>query len=147
MNDKWNKRFIELAQHISTWSKDPSRQIGAVIVNPQTRNILSFGYNGFPKGAIDDDRYQNREIKYRLVVHAEMNAIYNATLNGVSLMNSTLFVYGLPVCSDCAKGIIQVGIKKVVMPKQDIPDHWIESWNKTKSLFNEVGIKYEFVKV
>jgi dCMP deaminase len=147
MNYKWNKRFLELAKHISTWSKDPSTQVGAVIVNPESKNILSFGYNGFPKGIHDDDRYNNREIKYQLIVHAEMNAIYNATLNGVSLMGSTLFVSGLPVCSDCAKGIVQVGIKKVIMPNQIIPDHWNESWIKTQSLFNEIGIDHEFIEI
>ena len=147
MNDKWNKRFLELAQHISSWSKDPSTQVGAVIVNPESRNILSIGYNGFPKGIHDDDRYHNRELKYQLVVHAEMNAIYNATLNGISLMGATLFVHGLPVCSDCAKGIAQVGIKEVIMPMQIIPENWKISWLKTQSLFNEVGIRYEFVEL
>lgn len=147
MNDKWNKRFLELAQHISSWSKDPSTQVGAVIVNPESRNILSIGYNGFPKGIHDDDRYYNRELKYQLVVHAEMNAIYNATLNGISLMGATLFVHGLPVCSDCAKGIAQVGIKEVIMPMQMIPENWKISWLKTQSLFNEVGIRYEFVEL
>ena len=72
-----------------------------------------------------DDRYNVREEKYKYVVHGEMNCIYNACNSGVSLNGATLYVTGLPVCSECAKGIIQVGIKKVVMeyPK-DIPLVW-----------------------
>ena len=144
LSNKWDTRFLNLAEHISTWSKDPSKKIGAVAVGDQ-RQILAQGYNGFPRGISDaDERYDNREEKYKLVVHAEMNVIYNASYNGVSLNGSTLYVHGLPVCSDCAKGVIQVGIKRVVMPSQDIPEHWEQSWQKTKEMFNEAGIKWEF---
>jgi dCMP deaminase len=80
------------------------------------------------------------------VVHAEMNAIYNASYSGVSLDGSILFVHGLPVCSECAKGIIQVGIKNIVMPWQEIPATWQESWNLTQQMFTEAGITWEFVK-
>lgn len=144
LSNKWDTRFLNLAEHISTWSKDPSKKIGAVAVGDQ-RQILAQGYNGFPRGINDaDERYDNREEKYKLVVHAEMNVIYNASYNGVSLNGSTLYVHGLPVCSDCAKGVIQVGIKRIVMPSQDIPEHWEQSWQKTKEMFNEAGIKWEF---
>jgi len=82
---KWDRRYIELAQQISTWSKDPSRKIGAVAVGSKGQ-ILSQGYNGFPRGILDlQERYENREVKYKHVVHAEMNVIYNATFSGVSL--------------------------------------------------------------
>ena len=74
-----------------------------------------------------------------------MNTIYNATHNGVSLDGATMYVTGLPTCSDCAKGIIQVGVKRVVMEKVDIPDHWQDSWNLTKSLFNEAGVEHVFI--
>jgi len=144
---KWDKRFINVAREISTWSKDPSTQVGAVIVNDD-RRILATGYNGFPRGIDDNDsRYQNREQKYKLVVHAEMNAIYNATYNGISLNESTLYVWGLPVCSECAKGVIQVGIKKIVMPNLNFPEHWIESFQKTKEMFSEAGVHWYFLNV
>ena len=138
---KWDKRYLELAEAVATWSKDPSRKIGAVAVSPRG-NVLAQGYNGFPRG-IDDDasRYEDRETKYKYVVHAEMNVIYNATYNGVCLDGSTLYVTGLPVCSDCAKGIIQVGIKRVVMSATDVPDRWIESYEQTKSILNEAGVE------
>jgi dCMP deaminase len=142
--DKWNHRYLDLAAQVASWSKDPSSKIGAVAVGGKGQ-ILSQGYNGFPRGVNDsDERYNDRPTKYKLVVHAEMNVIYNATYNGVSLDGSTIFVVGLPCCSDCAKGIVQVGIKKIVMPSQDIPDSWKDSWALSKSIFEEAGVDYEF---
>jgi dCMP deaminase len=140
--NKWDQRFIRVAREVSSWSKDPSKQIGAVIV--KDKRILATGYNGFPKG-IDDsaDKYNNRELKYELVVHAEMNAIFNASFHGVSLKDTTIYVWGLPVCNECAKGIIQVGINRIVMAADDVPQRWIESYDKSKRLFIESGCKFE----
>ena len=142
---KWDERYMSLAKEVSTWSKDPSSKIGAVAIGDKGQ-VLSQGYNGFPRGIEDAKiRYDNRETKYKYVVHAEMNVIYNATYNGVSLNGATLYVYGLPVCSDCAKGIIQVGIKKVVVPRMDIPQVWKESWQRTTQMFNEADIKWSMI--
>jgi len=142
--ESWDSRFLNLAEQISSWSKDPSRKIGAVAIGSEGQ-VLAQGYNGFPRGITDlEDRYNDRQEKYKLVVHAEMNVIYNATFNGVSLKDSTLYVHGLPVCSDCAKGIIQVGVKRVVMREQEIPDIWKDSWQKTREMFDEAGVKWEF---
>lgn len=142
---KWDERYMSLAKEVSTWSKDPSSKIGAVAIGDKGQ-VLSQGYNGFPRGIEDTKtRYDNRETKYKYVVHAEMNVIYNATYNGVSLNGATLYVYGLPVCSDCAKGIIQVGIKKVVVPRMDIPQVWKESWQRTTQMFNEAGVKWSMI--
>jgi dCMP deaminase len=137
----WGNRYISLAKEISTWSKDPSRKIGAVAVGEKGQ-ILAQGYNGFPRGILDSaDRYNDRPTKYKLVVHAEMNVIYNATFNGVSLNGARLFVYGLPVCSECAKGIIQVGIKAVTIYSEDaVPAVWTESFELTNSMFKEAGV-------
>lgn len=138
---EWGNRYISLAKEISTWSKDPSKKIGAVAVGEKGQ-ILAQGYNGFPRGIADTvERYNDRPTKYKLVVHAEMNVIYNATYNGVSLNNSRLFVYGLPVCSDCAKGIIQVGVQSVTVYTDGVvPDTWIESYELTNSMFKEAGV-------
>ena len=139
--NKWTRRYLDIAKEVSTWSKDPSKQIGAVAVGDKGQ-ILSQGYNGFPRGVKDTDtRYNVREEKYKYVVHGEMNCIYNACNSGVSLNGATLYVTGLPVCSECAKGIIQVGIKKVVMeyPK-DIPPIWEKSVQLTKQMFLEAGV-------
>ena len=147
VSNNWDVRYLELAEQVSSWSKDPSRQIGAVAVGTKGQ-VLAQGYNGFPRGIKDSSlRYNDREIKYKFVVHAEQNVIYNATYNGVSLDGATLYVWGLPVCSDCAKGVIQTGIKRVVMPLQEIPDHWVDSWALTQLLLNEANIKWEFIDV
>jgi dCMP deaminase len=145
--NKWDSRFIELAKFYSTFSKDPSRKIGAVAVDPIKRTVLSCGFNGFPRGIADtDDRLNDRETKYKYAVHAEMNAIFNACLNGVSLDGATLYVYGLPICSECAKGIIQVGIKHVAfLVEEAIPPIWLESWEKTREMFEEAGVTFDFV--
>jgi dCMP deaminase len=143
---KWDQRYLGLAEEVAQWSKDPSSKVGAVAVGTKGQ-VLAQGYNGFPRG-IDDSltRYHDRDRKYELVVHAEMNVIYNATYNGVSLDGATLYVTGLPVCSECAKGIIQVGIRRVVMKDVDTSRKWEDSWRKTQEMFNEASIQFEFVK-
>lgn len=148
ISPSWNRKYLLLAQHISSWSKDPSTQVGAVAVG-DVGQILATGYNGFPRNIEDSEkRLTIRELKYKLVVHAEMNCIYNATHNGVSLKDSTLYVWGLPVCSECAKGVIQVGIKHIVMPQyKDLPEKWLESSFQSKLLFDEAGLTYEFLAV
>ncbi|MDC0888307.1 dCMP deaminase family protein [Candidatus Thioglobus sp.] len=139
--NKWDQRYLALAKEVSTWSKDPSTQVGAVTVGSK-KEVLSQGFNGFPRGIKDnDERYNDRETKYKLVVHAEMNAIYNATYSGTSLDGATLYVYGLPICSECAKGIIQVGIKKVVVEKSKELDNWNESVQLSKKMFDEAGVE------
>ncbi len=146
-SNDWHNKYCRLAKEISTWSKDPSTQIGAVVVG-EDGQILSQGFNGFPRGINDsEERLNNRERKYELVVHGEMNAIYNATLNGVSLKNSTMYVYGLPTCNECAKGIIQVGIKKVVVTRPYLKHNknylaWEESIKNAKAMFKEAGVMY-----
>jgi dCMP deaminase len=136
---------MELAKSVAGWSKDPSSQIGAVAVNEKGQ-ILTTGYNGFPRGINDDDRLNDRPTKYKYIVHAEQNAIYNATYNGVSLYGATMYVAGLPCCSDCAKGIIQVGIKRVVMDGDPQNDRWKESVDLTLSMFDEAGIEWDFIE-
>lgn len=145
MSSKWDIRFLQMAKLYASWSKDPSSQIGCVIVEPNTRRILSGGYNGFPRGICDNmSRLNDKPTKYKYVVHAEQNAIYNATYSGVQLAGSTLYCSGLPTCSECAKGVIQVGISRVVCVWPDsIPERWLESWDSTKLMFEEVDIEWE----
>lgn len=140
----WGDRYIHLAKEISTWSKDPSTQVGAVVIG-QNGEVLSQGYNGFPRSIKDTpQRLKDREKKYNLVVHAEMNAIYNASLNGVSLKGSTLYVYGLPICNECAKGVIQVGIDRVIATRPaDYNKEWDESIKDAKALFKEAEVEYK----
>ena len=139
----WGDRYTCLAKEISTWSKDPSTKVGAVVIG-NNGEVLTQGYNGFPRSIKDTpQRLKDREKKYNLVVHAEMNAIYNASLNGVSLKGSTLYVYGLPICNECAKGVIQVGIDKVIATRPaDYNKEWDESIKDAKALFKEAEVEY-----
>jgi dCMP deaminase len=141
--NKWHDRYMEMARKVSEWSKDPNTKVGAVAVGSKGQ-ILSQGFNGFPRGILDsEDRLQDRETKYKYVVHAEMNVIYNATYSGVSLDKASLYVYGLPVCSECCKGIIQVGISTVYVSKEclELRPHWQESWMRSVDMFSEAGIE------
>jgi len=141
--NKWDKRFLRIAYEVAHWSKDPSHKVGAVAV--KEKRIIATGYNGFPTGVEDIDyRWRTKEIKNQYIVHAEMNCIYNATNHGVNLTGSTLYVYGLPVCNECAKGIASAGIKKVVGAanlEDGIPSRWFESYKKTVAMLDEVGVQ------
>jgi dCMP deaminase len=143
LSTKWTINYLGLAKHIAEWSKDPSTKCGAIAIGKHMQ-ILSVGFNGFPRKIEDTaERLNDRPTKYSLMVHAEMNCIYNATLNGISLDDATMFVYGLPVCSECAKGIIQSGIKKIVASYPPIiSDKWREMGQLTSQMFEECGIEY-----
>lgn len=144
---KWDKKYLELSRTIGSWSKDPSTCVGAVAIGDKGQ-VLAQGYNGFPRGIEDSlTRLNSRELKYKYVVHAEMNCIYNAGYNGTSLDGSTMYVTGLPVCSECAKGLIQVGVKRVVMPYvENMDERWKSSWEMTKLMFDEAGVSYTFIE-
>ena len=133
---KWDERFLTLASDVAGWSKDPSTQVGAVIVDTECR-VLSLGYNGFPRG-IDDsvERLGNRETKYSLIVHAEANAILNAPASSV-LEGATIYVTHAP-CAECAKTIIQAGIERVVYSERLV--NWGDSQGLALELFDEVGM-------
>ena len=132
----WHQRFLALAQHVSGWSKDPSTQVGAVIVDDQ-RRIISTGYNGFPRGVADlPERYHQRDIKYEMIVHGEINAILFANQ---SLRNTTLYTWPFMPCSRCAAIVIQTGISCVVAPWCDNP-RWTASFELTQRMFLEAGV-------
>ena len=138
----WKKKYLALAKHVASWSKDPRTKVGAVAVG-EVGQILATGYNGFPRNIRDtEERLFDRELKYKYVVHAEQNCIYNATHNGISLQGATLFVSGLHVCRECAKGIIQVGITRVVVDKDEIiREDWIQSLLEEKEILEEAGVE------
>ena len=141
--NNWDKRYLDMADIVASWSKDPSTKIGAIAVGKKGQ-LLAQGYNGFPRGVEDcPNKYKDRILKYDYIVHAEENAIYNACTNGVSLEGASMYVTGLPTCHRCAKAIIQVGIKRVFI-RAKVPERWIDSWALTQSLFREAGVYYEF---
>jgi dCMP deaminase len=138
---KWDRRFLDMAELVASWSKDPRTRVGCVAV--KDRRVVSTGYNGFPSGVRDtEDRLTDPETKYKLVVHAEVNALYSAAKNGVSLEGATLYVHGLPCCHDCAKAIVQSGIASVHMEYGTMLDKWRESFEWSKLIFAEGGVQF-----
>ena len=137
-SQKWDYRFLQLANHVSAWSKDPSTKVGTVIVDKQ-RHIVSLGFNGFPRGVKDlTERYENRTTKYKMVVHAEANAIVNASR---SVKGCTIYATPFFFCEDCTKLIIQSGIKRAVSLHSS-NERWEESWNTAKLMMDEAGVEW-----
>jgi len=135
---RWDRRFIQLARFIAQWSKDPSTKVGCVIADDAKR-IVSTGFNGLPSGVDDTlERLSDRSIKYKMVVHAERNAIIDAKRNLVGL---TAYVWPIMPCSECAAMIIQAGLAKVIAPKTE-DQRLIEScrFDLTTEMFREAGI-------
>jgi len=139
MNEQWDDRFMEMAQLVSTWSKDPSTKCGSVIT--KGRKVISHGYNGFPKG-VDDcpEIYADRERKYRRVIHAEQNAILHA---GADLEGCTCYVFPIPPCSTCAALLIQVGVKRIVAPQpsEELVERWGEGFVEAACMYADAGIE------
>ncbi len=139
----WDEYFMGVAKLAACRSKDPNTQVGACIVSPDDI-IISTGYNGMPKGCSDDEFPWNRDgeiNKYPFVVHAELNAILNA--NGRDLRGSRVYVALFP-CNECAKAIIQSGVKEVV--------YLSDKYNGTsgniasKRMLDAAGVKYTQLK-
>lgn len=141
---KWELRFIALAEHVAGWSKDPSTQVGAVIVRPDL-TVASVGYNGFPRGVQDfPGRLADRQQKYPRIVHAEANAIMNAK---EPVEGYTLYVSPLFPCPNCAGLIIQSGITKVVVSSGEVPEHWLEPFRISLEMLTEAGVIVKVQKV
>ncbi len=142
---KWHKRWLGVAREVSTWSKDPSSKIGAVIVDPSTNDIVSTGYNGFPPGMADSkDRLETRDVKLRYVVHAEANAILRARCDVRGFDMYTYPTLMMPNnCPDCAKTIATAGIKRVFyFEEENVPQRWEELADFTKTIYAETGVQY-----
>ena len=154
MNDITDKNLKHLKHAIfiaNNYSKDRGTKVGALIVNNEN-SCLTWGYNGFPRGINDEiEERHERPTKYDWSEHAERNAIYNAAREGIRLKDSIMYVSSLPTCVDCARGIIQSGIRKVYMEvyldKENIQPQWKEKFELVKEMFDEAGIEYFFVKI
>ena len=134
---KWNMRWLSILEEMRNWSKDPSSQFSAIIIRPD-QSIVSYGVNNFPRGIADDERLNNRVVKYDLIVHAETNALLAANED---LRDCTMYVASVPCCR-CAVNIIQAGITRVVCeePTEDYLSRWGDSVNQTVEIFNEAGV-------
>jgi dCMP deaminase len=138
---KWDNRFLRLAEHISLWSLDPSTKCGAVIIDPRKR-IISLGYNGLPQGVADTpERLNVREMKYKVIVHCERNAIIFAQRD---LTGCTLYTWPFMSCSVCAAMVIQSGISRVVAPQSDNP-RWVDDFIISSELFAEAGVQVDLL--
>lgn len=139
--DQWDQRFLNLAVHVACWSKDPSTRVGAVIVGPD-REILTTGYNGFPRGVNDDpERLIDRDTKLLFTDHAERNCVNHAARTGVRLKGATAYVTA-PPCAGCARALIQAGITRVVYapPPPGLKQRWAADFNAAETMFKEAGI-------
>lgn len=140
----WDARFIRFAREVATWSKDPSTQVGAVIVD-SARRVVSTGFNGLPRGVDDTpERLQNRDVKLRLTLHAEHNAVLFArrALEGCTLYSTR------PCCAQCAAVIIQSGLTRVVIDGVDVEvfrNRWREDCDLAEQILHEAGVDYHAI--
>lgn len=143
----WDEYFMSLAILASMRSKDPHNQVGACIVDEESKQILSIGYNGLPRG-MDDDLFDwtssgeitgdEMNVKDHYIVHAERNAILNYSGNTVDLEGSTMYVTWFP-CTTCTQGIIQAGIKKVVYLRMYSKEMQVKI---AELMLKRAGVKY-----
>jgi len=148
----WNKKWLDLVDHISAWSRDPSTKVAAVIVDSRN-NIRSLGYNGLPRDVVDDmeERWE-RPIKYKWVEHAERNAIYAAATHGTPIGGCTIYLGWYP-CADCARAIIQSGIVNVIIDGRKYDpviatardSRWAEDFAVAEIMFGEAGVEVYIV--
>lgn len=149
---QWNQWFMKMAYLAAYRSKDPSSKYGAVII--RGRNPISFGYNGICIGV--DDKVKERSVrpeKYKYYEHAERNAIYNAARNGIATAGCYMYVFGVPCC-DCARSIIQSGIKEVWLHKQCIDAEkilrpsdniYVSQVETSLEMFKEAGVDIHII--
>lgn len=138
----WHTYFLDMLDHISSKSKDKNTKVGCVIVG-KDNEIRSTGYNSFPRGLNDDvPTRQIRPEKYFWFEHAERNAIYNAALVGIKLKGCRIYLNGIP-CVDCARAIIQCGIKKVIIYKSSRNEEFElrHNANVSSEMLEECGVK------
>lgn len=145
----WDARWLAMAGLVASWSKDPSTQVGAVVVGPK-REVRAVGYNGFPRGV--DDTQVDRWVrppdgpKYQFTEHAERNAVFNASFTGTTLDGCTIYVTHAP-CADCARAIIQAGIKEVVFPESEpgFAVRWGKDNEVASIMFDEAQVRVRVI--
>lgn len=137
--NKWDYRWIRIAEEVKTWSKDPNKKVGCVLV--KGKRDIAKGYNGFPEKLSDDlSRLKDPGFKDKVIIHAEKNAIYHALDFGVSVRGCSAYVTFHP-CARCASMLIEVGIKKIVCPSpRDSPDKWKRDFALSSDILYEAGV-------
>lgn len=138
----WDQRFLGLAKYVSSWSKDPSTQVGAVVAD-QNNRVCGVGFNGFARGVHDSsERLENRELKYKLVLHAEENALAFSR----HTTDCTLYTWPLPPCAHCMSLAIQHGIRRIVSV-DEVPERWAESIALSCEISTEAGIRLDLIEL
>lgn len=140
--DRWHNHFFHLAHQASLMSKDPSTQVGAILV--KDRRVVGTGFNGFPRGISDNHRLDDRESKYPRIIHAEMNALLDA---GREAQGATLYLWGfgsLP-CSNCTKHLIQAEIDGVLSYGPAAPTRWWDDLDISEEMMKEAHIPFAIV--
>lgn len=134
---KWDRRFIELVGLVASWSKDPSTQVGAAIVDGKNR-VVSLGFNGFPRAVADAP--VDRDEKLRRTIHAEENALLFAQR---SVEGCTIYLTH-PPCARCAAKLIQAGIARVVAvpPSADFASRWADDIASSALMFEQAGVVF-----
>lgn len=137
--NRWDSFFLDLAEFYSSRSKDPSTKCGAIIARGNRQ--ISQGFNGFPM-LVDDaaERYQNRELKLQMILHAEVNAIL---FSKVDLTGATIYTWPFPPCCRCAAVIIQSGIARIMAPTPSgvLQARWMEELEIAKLMYSDAGVK------
>lgn len=136
----WDARFLDMAKYVAQWSKDPSTKTGAVLTTYDNR-VLSIGYNGFPRNVADTpERLNDRETKYALIVHCEMNAVLNAM---APVTGGTLYTWPFGSCTRCAVAMIQAGVERVVFPEcpADKLERWGVDMKRAEAVYREAHIQ------
>lgn len=136
---------MQMAADIAASSKDRSRKVGCVIVSPQC-DVRATGYNGFPRGVNEDvHERHDQQVKYLFTEHAERNAIYAAARLGTALADCTIYVPWYP-CADCARAIIQAGLKRMVCYAPDFSDpKWGDGFVVAKTMLEESGVQVVYL--
>jgi dCMP deaminase len=138
--DRWDRRFMDLARHVGTWSKDRSKKVGCVIVGP-SNEIRAVGYNGFLRGSDDaDDAKHQRPEKYIWTEHAERNAIYHAAMVGIPIGGCRMYLPWYP-CVDCARAIVQSGLIELIALEPNLADpRWGDDFSRSIEMFKEANV-------
>jgi dCMP deaminase len=147
----WHKRFLKQAEDVAEWSKGFRTRVGVVIYD-DTKTPINNGFNGFPRGVDESitSRHEKPE-KYLYTEHAERNAIYNCARNGVSTNGKIMYITLHP-CAPCARGIIQSGIKKVIIPancvenlREEVFEKYRDDFEAARAMFDEAGVEFIFI--
>ena len=138
-------KYVRLTKFLADeFSRDTSTKVGTIIIHPETYEILVTGYNGFPRKVDERLDRKERPIKYAFTEHSERNALYSAARRGISV-NGAILISTMFPCSDCARGIIQSGISRIISPPID-NERWVESSKYAEEMLQEAGITIDLIK-